>query len=184
MPPKQYTGLLSGPPSCVVRTLLTWQVSRSVPGRQNANPAWIEGQYDIWFDWIEEIPPIGEPDADLEIEWNPGYVWGATRTGPLDYNHLYDENPYYLPPHEEPHEENEEYWWQKFAWTANWFLQGILITLLENQNFINYENWIWPDDHYVMDYFNLGWDADALAAQNLVYADPDVQKDRATITER
>ncbi len=165
------------------RNLFTHEIQEE--GMQNyADSGWVEGQYDIWFDWLVSIPPIGEPDAEPSVEWNPGYVWGAARTGPLNFDSPYTDNEYYNPPHDEPHPENADYWWQKFAWTANWLLPVLPFARGQNQNFLNTANWEWPFDHDMFEFYQLNWNAPTLATQNLIAADVSNPKDGAEVVDR
>lgn len=158
---------------------------------QHFNPAngFIAGQTDLWLNQPLYIPPFGEPDGELE-PFDPVYLAGMTAYGPKSYRDPFEESELYDPPHDEPHDENAEYFYKKFAWTVNWFLPGLPLVMNQNQHFLNTANWRWPNElggeanEYMWDYFGVSTNARQLAAMNRVLANPDNPKDGANVVNR
>lgn len=151
-----------------------------------APPYWVGGQYWLWEDLTIDIPPIGQPDGTPE-PFNPAYTWGAVNWGPLSPMDPQPENPYYDAPHDEPHAENAAYFWQKFAWTANYWLPVLPLVRTMSQHFVNTTNWHWPnelpgdDNEYMWDYFGETYLTFDLPGMNKIVADPDNPKPGANV---
>lgn len=150
---------------------------------------WVAGAYDLWEELFIELPPVGEPDGDLE-PFNAAFTFGRVRNGPLSTEDPQTDNPYYNPPHDEPHPENTDYYFQTLAWVTNWWLPGLPLVRAENQHFLNTANWIWArdlpgaDNEYMWDFFGLNWDTKHLAATGKLFADPENPKPGANVVER
>ncbi len=144
---------------------------------------WVEGQYPLWKEWTVDLPPLGDPDGPRE-PFNPAYTRGTVSSGPDDFDSPQDHNPYYNPPHDEPHPENADYFWQMLAWTLNWWLPVMPVVQAESQHFINTANWHWPTDHYMWEYIGMQWFGSDLIGMNRVSANVDDPKDGAEVVDR
>ncbi len=145
---------------------------------------WSEMQYPLFYDWLVEIPPIGEPDAEPSIQFNPAYTVTQVFTGHASMQDPQLENEYYNPPHDEPNPENQTYWWQKLAWLNNWYLPCLPIALDQNQNFVNTENWQWDQDHFMWDYLGIAGGSGTHVSTNNVWGNPESPKDGVEVVER
>ena len=147
---------------------------------------WIAAQYDIWEEWTIDLPPIGDPEGEPE-PFNPSYTRGAVLWGPYTEADPQPDNPYYDAPHDETHEENAEYYWQKFAWATNYYLPVLPISLDNNQHFTNTANWHWPrdidaeDNNHMWDYFGETYFVYPLVGMSNILANPDNPKDGASV---
>ncbi len=153
---------------------------------------WVAAQYQAWEDWFTPVPPIGKPDGEPE-PFNPGFTASRVWQGPFERDDPQEDNPYYNPPHDEPHPENEEYYWQKLAWTHNWFLPVLPLVRMQNQHFLNRANWRWPmdtevdqpPDEYMMEYFGLAdCDGIQLAGRGSILGNPHEPKGDAELRSR
>ncbi len=135
-----------------------------------------------------EIPPIGEPDGELET-FSPWHTSALTGAGDLTPADPQPDNPTYNPPHDERHEENETYYWQKFAWALNWWLPVIPTVRMQGQHFMNTQNWFWPNDAQVdrpvdeemMQYLGVSHGGWRMASRASVIADTENPKDNAEV---
>lgn len=156
--------------------------------QEYADNNWIAGQTELWQDATIDLPPAGEPDGDRE-PFNPTYVGGITAFGPYTARDGFTHTEYYNPPHDERHGENEAYFHRKFAWLANWWLPSLPVVLQESQDFINRENWLWPDElggeanEDVWEYFGLSFNPHYLPSMNRIAADPENPKGGAEVVD-
>ena len=81
-----------------------------------------------------EIPPVGEWDAEPE----PFYI--ADRINEVFY-------------HGDATHPDYEDTIKKLAWASHWFVPAYQMFYLQDQHFVNRENWVWPTDHPSWDYF-------------------------------
>jgi len=148
-----------------------------------ADGGWVAGSYPVWEELTIDVPPIGEPDGERR-PFNPSYTGGRVTGGPIDFDDPQEDNPYYTPG------EGGYDFFQKFAWTANWFLPVLPLVRSQNQLFANDANWQWPDDiggeanEYMWKYFGMGWDTKNLATMDRIRADPENPKSGSNVVER
>ena len=149
----------------------------------------VSGNYEAWKELFIELPPIGEPDGDPE-PINILYTAGRVNNGPLDPEDPQLDNEFYNPPHDEPHPENAEYYWQMLAWSHNYWLPVLPLALNMQQNFLNTGNFIWArdlpgsDNEAMWEHFGGNWDAANLAGMGKIVADPENPKPGAEVVDR
>ena len=150
---------------------------------------WVAGMYDLWEVLTIDIPPIGEPDGTPE-PFNVAYTTGRVNVGPVAAEEPQPDNPYYDTPFDELDERNFDHYWQQVIWAGNWHLPVLPIVRLENQAFVNTENWIWPnqvDDHGIFEdmweYYGIAFDSFNLAGGGEILADPNNPKEGAEVND-
>ncbi len=154
----------------------------------------VDGMPETWHDAYFQVPPLGEPDGELiDMPWF--YIvrhidrTPLERTDPL--GELLDVE-HYNAPHDEPHEENAEYYWKWNLWVTNWFLPGLPVALQADQHFLNRENWLWAGEltHLAEDaavkweYFAESAHLHDLLGEGLLQADPANPKRGAEVAPR
>ena len=120
-----------------------------------------DAEEDARENFIIEIPPIGEPDGAPVHEFN------------LMQEELDGESI----------REDEVHRHQVNAWALNWWLPGLPIALEHDPHFLNSENWNYPTDLELWDYFGIGWNMNEVAGLNLIQADPSNPKSGATVRD-
>ncbi len=162
------------------------EMQEDVVANHYLSSGWSEMQYPLFYDWLVEMPDVGEvePGAEPTIEFNPAYTVTQVFTGHASMEDPQLENEYYNPPHDEQHPENQEYWWQKIVSLNNWFLPAMPICLDQNQNFVNMENWQWEEDHHMWPYLGISGGPEAYAATANVWGDPENPKEDVEVVER
>ena len=141
-----------------------------------ADNGYVRGQVSLWEDWTVEIPPIGEPDGDLQT-FNPSWTWGQTRVGPYNFDSAFEDHPYMNP----PDGGSTEFYVKKFAWTQNYLVPNPPIARGANQHFVNTTNWNMQTDEPVWKFYGVSWELPAVLGLNWPTADPDNPKPGAEV---
>ncbi len=131
---------------------------RTIDGYTDAG--WVAGDYTLWEHLMVEIPEPGQPDADPTIEWSPAYIWGDIWRGPR---------------------EMDVETFQKFAWTANWWMPVLPLFNELDQHFINTENFLWPRDQPLWEYFGFAINENQLLGLGYIQANPEAPKEEAQV---
>jgi len=79
---------------------------------------------------------------------------------------------------------SQEYYFKKFIWAVNYHLPVLPLVLSQDQNFLNMENWTWPTDHEMWQYFDISYNTSDLHGMGEIRADPDNPKEGANVVER
>ena len=104
-----------------------------------------------------EIPPVGEPDGELQ-RW-----------------HVLDEGMNILWRGGPGHDEFEAAL-KRMIWATNWFLPAYPIYNLLEQHWLNTTNWFWPDEHESWDYFGEAIQTNDYLSLGMIDADPEQPK--------
>ena len=150
---------------------------------------WIAGQWFHGEGASIEVPPIGEPDGELE-PFSGLHTIGPYFTGEATPDEPHPEDDPYDPPHDEPNEENAIHYWRKLMWVGNWFLPVIPVVQTQTQSFMNTANWYWPpqqtDDEmwdYMWDYYGESFGIFDIIGTSGVVANPDNPKEGAEVVD-
>ena len=143
---------------------------------------WSPHEAALWKELTIDVPPIGDPDGDRS-PFNPSTTWINVWLGEYTPRDPQADNPYYNPPRDEPHEENEEYFWKQFAWVNNWWMCGLPVALEGTQHYLNTTNWLWPhevsaeDNDLMWGHFGQAYGTTDLVAMGKILVDPENPKD-------
>jgi len=123
-----------------------------------ASNGWIAGQFRRWEPLEIMIPPVGQPDGELQAFKAPFQIgFNGTRSADTEEMH------------------------KKYLWTANWFLPSAPIFQRFNQLFLDTDHWQWPTEDYMWTYLSISIWPDWMVGSGMVTANPDNPEEGATV---
>jgi|GEM_PF-7120096 len=124
-----------------------------------ADNGWVAGNYQTWEDLTIDIPPVGQPDGELQ-EYAVAYENGLRSRGPESYTAEF---------------------YRQYLWITNYWLPVLPMVQRFNQTFLDRSHWTWPEGEYIWPYFPNGLSRGQLMSMNIVSADPENPEEGATV---
>jgi ABC-type transport system substrate-binding protein len=127
-------------------------------GFQGEDSAWVAGDYTAFEDLTVEMPPIGQPDGDLE-EWQVLYeLWQGGKAADTLERH------------------------KKAFWFTNWWMPGNPLYNGTNLHIHDRTHWLYPTEHFMWPYYGVSIDNSRMLSMNMINADPENPEEGASVS--